>query len=138
LVAGFLLSDSPPADCGAKGERGLQGTWKIAKIEQDGAPQKPGKTARVLVTERTVVYHFDGGWILGTNASAKFTYNTDPAKRPKTIDLISKDDRGKETILPGIYEVHGRRLKVCLGKERPKGFTTRKGSKRVLVVLQRQ
>jgi uncharacterized protein (TIGR03067 family) len=138
LVAGSLLAAPPPGGCGAKGEKGLQGAWTIAKVEYDGAPQRPPKAALVLVRGAEVVYRFDGGWIFGEDASIKFTYKADPAKEPKAVDLISKDDKGKETILPGIYEVRGRRLKVCLGKDRPKEFTTRKGSERVLVVLRRR
>jgi uncharacterized protein (TIGR03067 family) len=127
---GALPPPTSPADGEAKEEKEVQGSWKIGKIEYDGKPEKPDRSALVLITEAKVIYRFDGGWIFGKN-SVEWTYTVDPAKDPKTFDLMSKDEKGKERMEPGIYERRGRQLKVCLGKKRPKDFTAGKGSGRL-------
>jgi uncharacterized protein (TIGR03067 family) len=138
LLAGLLAAGAAPGAPAPKAEASLQGTWNKVKAEYDGAAAAAGEAARVHVTAAKVTYTFDGGWIFGENASAEFTYKVNPTKAPKSIDLISKDGKGTETVLPGIYELRGGRLKVCLGKKRPTTFTAPKGSERVLIVFQRE
>lgn len=116
----------------------VQGKWKIVKTEYDGADSKPNDSGVLVVAESTITYRFDGGWIFGSNASVEYRYKIDTSKIPNTIDLISKGEDGKENVLRGIFEVHGREVKVCLGKERPRDYTTRKDSERVLLILRRR
>jgi uncharacterized protein (TIGR03067 family) len=106
----------------------LQGVWSVVSIEQGGkrAPLEKvvfmvdGKRACWQTSEREM----QGGLYL------------DPTSKPKTYDLAMST-----RTIEGIYSLEGDTLRLCHDfgdyAKRPAGFTTRKGSQQVLLVLKR-
>jgi uncharacterized protein (TIGR03067 family) len=63
-----------------------------------------------------------------------------PDEKPKAIDLV--DFEGKEGAARGIYELTDDTLKICSAnppknKDRPKEFSSKKGSNQVLMEFKR-
>jgi uncharacterized protein (TIGR03067 family) len=71
----------------------------------------------------------------------EFQLKLDPAKQPKEIDLKALGGMYQGKTVPGIYEVKGDTLKLCLPNKddilRPKEFNAPKDSRLVLLVLKR-
>ena len=75
----------------------------------------------------------------GVESSNSFSYNLDPTKTPKELDLIALDGPFKGKAFPCIYLLDGDTLKVCTsqpGKERPKKFESAKDSSQRFLTLQ--
>jgi len=69
------------------------------------------------------------------------TCKRDTAAKPKTIDITSTFGPNKGKTFLAIYEREGDTLRVCYdlsGKDRPKDFGTKKGTKLYLVTYQRE
>jgi len=67
-------------------------------------------------------------------------YKLDPAKKPKTIDVLPTDGLDKDKTIEGIYEIKGEELTVCVakpGSPRPTEFASKAGSGHVLFVLKK-
>jgi uncharacterized protein (TIGR03067 family) len=120
------IERDPPS---AKNEEGLlQGTWMGVEQEKKGDPvpeelfEAAPNVRLVLTGDRfTLVEGIDARPISGT-------FEIDPAMRPRQIDL--KADLGVHGIsYPGIYELEGDFLVLCLGNplpgERPTEFATK-------------
>ena len=139
LVAGLLLGAAPaPKDDDAKKEReALQGTWKVVSVEDSGQAEPPDGV--LLVFEKDTFAVKKGDHLL-----FKGTFRLDPSKRPKAIDMAVTQSEERETAgkeLHGIYELTKDGLKWCSsepgGKTRPEGFSTKEGSKSLLVTLKK-
>jgi uncharacterized protein (TIGR03067 family) len=120
FVIGLLLAaDAPKDEAIQKEVKKLQGTWKVVAFEVGGKVQ-PGPKQLVIKGE-----DFEG---LAPNVK----FRIDPSKKPKTLDLINKDDPKK--VFPLIYELNGDELKIVIplveagkGEEakRPDSFQTK-------------
>jgi uncharacterized protein (TIGR03067 family) len=132
--------DEPGTDDPAKGTptmkdelANLQGSWAIASLEMDGA-NMPGGGARIIVAGETFK-------TTGMGATYEGTLSLDPSKTPKTIDMkFAKGPEQGNTNL-AIYEIEGDTWKLCIdmtGKDRPKEFSTARGSGRALEILKRE
>jgi uncharacterized protein (TIGR03067 family) len=139
LVAGATLAlaaDEKKDD--AKDElKKFDGTWVLVSSERDGekAPEELIKKAmpKAVGKDGTVTFFSQG------KEEAQATFTVDPTKKPKTIDatMTSGPDKGKKSM--GIYEFEGDTLKICYNeKERPKEFSTKKGSGNTLEVYKRE
>jgi peroxiredoxin Q/BCP len=102
--------------------------WAVGALDADGKVSKIGQddprhfvvsfgadkpTAALLLRKRTI----------------NGTYQLDPSKNPKEIDIAWRDG-DKERTFKGIYAIEEDRLKICLaatGNERPRGFQSAKG-----------
>lgn len=62
--------------------------------------------------------------------------SVNPKTTPAELDLKGSED-GQEFASKGIYKLENGRLTICIGDERPKIFSGAKGSKTVLLVLER-
>ena len=112
------------------------GTWKLTSVEVEGtkAEDDAVKSARLVIKKDTFV--FKQG-----DMSFSGTYKVDVTKKTKTIDITFKDGPDKGKTLLGIYELDGDTMKLCFTppeQERPKDFTTKEGSKNVVMVFKRQ
>ena len=112
----------------------VTGTWKMVSIQVDGEspPPEAVKTMRLVLSGNQWTMNMDGKKV------ASGTLSIDPAKH--TIDRVDLDgeDKGKE--FHGIVEVNGDTMKACwspAGKDRPTDYSSEKGSKRELNVLER-
>ena len=120
-----------------KGElQKLQGTWQIELQEEDGM-----KLAEDELKGRTLSF---GKNLFLIRQNTKMVQigklKIDPSKSPKTINTVIEKGAHEGDILPGIYQLEGDTLKVCLstdGDQRPKEFKTEPKSGRMLLVCKR-
>lgn len=106
----------------------LQGIWQMVSQEALGVQQAP---LHILTIK--------GNDIFSVDAASKQTFKIDPAKNPKTIDLIHDLGTPNEVITPGIYKLQGDIFTYCrsTGKDRPTEFKTTAKGDGVLMVLKR-
>jgi uncharacterized protein (TIGR03067 family) len=139
-VLGIALADEdvkPTATELRRAHQVLAGEWTVVAATDDGTTigsdllrTKLVKDGRVVIRDRVITHvNPDTGETL-TNA-----FKINPASQPRSIDLISGDDR----LMPGIYKIEGDDLVVCFtdGQKavRPDDFESKAGSSRVLLRL---
>lgn len=116
----------------------LIGTWRIVALTDNGDPigpelirRKIARNATLEVSDRLVSHVNPEN---GEVKSSPFTVN--PTRFPRTIDLITPDDR----MLTGIYKFEGDDLVVCYntreGRPRPVDFVSPGGNFVTLMRLQ--
>jgi uncharacterized protein (TIGR03067 family) len=137
VAAGLLLgADKNKDDDSKKGQDALEGTWKVTSVETGG--QKGGGDENVVIEFKKDRYTVK----LDGNEIEQGTFKLDPTKKPKTIDFsITKgNDMGKKQ--PGIYDVDGDTLKICVTMpdkdDRPKEMASKADSQHTLFVLKRE
>jgi uncharacterized protein (TIGR03067 family) len=108
----------------------IGGTWRMVSGEKGGQPA-PERDARAM----TVVITADSLTFRRGDQRQELKLSIDPAASPKEITLTAPDG----TVRPGIYDVDGDRLKLCLSgtDQRPKDFTPTQGTRNALMVLER-
>src|SRR5271166_5064588 len=115
----------------------LAGVWQIVSVMDNGdsiGPElfrrKIAQNGKISIANR-VITHVNPE----TGESRTTGYIINPNKSPRTIDLITPEER----ILPGIYRFEGDDLVVCWstreGKDRPAEFESTTGSFRTLIRL---
>jgi uncharacterized protein (TIGR03067 family) len=138
-IAGVLLSVFASLaiadDAADKEAKRLEGTWKFVSLTSDGdeAKQEFIQKARWVIQGKTITFP-------GPN-EGKITFEVDPSRSPKTIDMTSVAGPGKTA--EGIYKIEGERLMICLpggkrespGRPRPVEFSGGEGMS--LLVLER-
>ncbi len=138
-AAGFLLSLVQAKDEDAvKAEvKKFQGVWKVTEAYDKG-DKVPAEDLRSL----EVI--FEGNKILvreGDKVHDRMTFQINPAKKPKTIDMTHAEGPNKGRTDPGIYLLEGNSLKICVnekkGGARPTEFASKRGSSVSLIVLKR-
>lgn len=133
VIAGLsLAADAPKPTDGEK----IQGVWKIIAAVENGTDTPPQRTAKVrlrFTADKVVITEGDD--------KRENTYKIDSARKPSTIELIPSDGPNKGKKAPGIYQLSGDSLTLCLtlqeGKEPPGDFTAKADSGRVLLTLER-
>jgi uncharacterized protein (TIGR03067 family) len=140
-AVGFAASggSSALADDKADVEKELkkfQGTWTVELVEAEGKV-----VAIDLFKGMTVTFEGDKYIVkMGDQVIQGATQKLDPSKSPKTLDGTVTEGPNKDTVILGIYEIDGDRLKVCFdpeGKKRPTEFKTVAGSQTTLAVYKR-
>jgi uncharacterized protein (TIGR03067 family) len=116
----------------------LQGTWEVSEMIVNG---------KLVPKERRegvkVVFSGDKMSLVPTKGEEKkeFTIKIDPAKTPKTIDTTALDGTYKGQTNPGIYQLDGDTLKLCLPnkttKDRPKEFASAEDSYLAVMTLKK-
>ena len=110
----------------------LEGTWQAVSIEA-GGNTVPAEVVAMLkyVFERDNVTLLEGGKKAGTG-----TFTLDPAKTPRTIEVVMTEGAGAGKQVHGFYELDGDTLTMCVGEERPTEFNGAGAA--ALVVLKRE
>jgi uncharacterized protein (TIGR03067 family) len=126
------------ADDASKEQEKLQGRWTATQFVANGreVPQDEGKA---------ITFAFDGEKIRmegpGGVGQREYTFKLDPAKKPKGIDMTIVDGPYKGDVVPGIYELDGDTLTLCLPNKpmtgRPAEFKSAQGSQLALFHLKR-
>lgn len=120
--------DKPPSD-----REKLVGTWKILEYHDDGAERMGRLIGRALTPKDgpekypKLVFTADECYVLRpgkeggvremtagiTNVNFK-SVKLDEAAKPKAIDITPHTKEGaKVVVMPGIYELDGKKLRVC-------------------------
>lgn len=116
----------------------FQGEWVVVSVEFAGGKDE-------LPLGRGAKLRIEGDKITFDTGRAKWTeqFRLDPAKTPKAIDLLSReqDKAALKSRRVGIYQIDGDTLKLCwyqTGNVRPTEFATKKGTDLQLIVFKRE
>jgi uncharacterized protein (TIGR03067 family) len=135
LALGLSVAAAPKNDAAKADRDKLQGTWTVVSLEVGGNEVGADETKNFKL-------EFKGDKVIFTDGKQTHegTFKLEPTAKPKAIDVIPLDGPDKGKTERGIYAFEGETLKICgadADKERPKGFTTKEGTGRTLVVLKR-
>jgi uncharacterized protein (TIGR03067 family) len=108
----------------ARGVQGLQGIWLAVSVEGGGV--SGSERLRVVITEKTLAMRVNNKVIV------EASYSLDPKRTPAAIDLKFQ---GQET--PGLYELDGDTLRLCLGSEKTRPAKIAGTESAMLLVLKR-
>jgi uncharacterized protein (TIGR03067 family) len=113
----------------------LQGAWSIDALEVDGATMQESSVRGSQIVVKGSAFD-----TISMGATYKGKLKIDPAKTPKTLDLIFEAGPEKGNRSLAIYELDGDTWRICLtvtAKTRPKAFATTPGSGLALETLKR-
>ncbi len=134
VVAGLLLAaDNPSKDDVKQEAKKLNGTWKVDSIVQDGQKMDAEEAHKWVVTMDGDKYVVKVDGQILEEGKIKI----DPSKSPKHIDISPTTGNDAGSTRKGIYEVKGDEQKICFAppdQERPKEFSSKEGSGRLLIV----
>jgi RNA polymerase sigma factor (sigma-70 family) len=116
----------------------LQGYWDAVSVTKDG--EELGAEEREAVHVR---FKGDEITFYPIRDKARVTFRLDPASSPKAITLTEQEGDDKGASVPGIYELNGDRLKLCIvmkksGAVRPTEFVSPRGEDLLLLDLKRE
>jgi uncharacterized protein (TIGR03067 family) len=114
----------------------MEGTWKIVSWEQDGKAVSGEYVKKVVVTVKG-----DRFTLMTPDATTEGRFKVDVTKKPKEIDATPAKGAFEGKTLRGVYELSGDTCKACFappGKDRPREFSSKKGSGHILFVGKRQ
>jgi uncharacterized protein (TIGR03067 family) len=112
VATGLLAAPVPKEKEKAKekDEDVILGKWKTETVARAG-----GRAPGAGVSDRTYTFAKDGKLTLDLGGQeAAVEYKLDPSASPKTIDLIMKADAQTTVTIPGLYELDGDTLTICL------------------------
>jgi uncharacterized protein (TIGR03067 family) len=136
LVALATYGRSDDAKAGKGDEKAILGTWLAESGELAGKPYPENilKSIRMVLTEGkykvTVGKNPDEG-----------TWKIDPAKKPRTLEIVGTKGPNKGKTIPAIYELTGDTLRVCYdlsGKASPEEFKTKPETMLYMVTYKRE
>ena len=123
LVVSLLVGANALTQDAPKNAEALQGTWKLSAGEADGKaiPEKEIKDGKLVIKGEHYTVTLPG------RGTVKGTQKLDPAKEPKTIDIMDASGPNKDKTCLGIYELKGDEFRVAFAppeKARPRKFAT--------------
>jgi uncharacterized protein (TIGR03067 family) len=136
-LAGVLLIGLTTEDLTKKEHARLAGVWSFAIVEVEGKkqPEVPFTTNKMILTK-------DGNYaVIQGPRVTRGTLKLDPTKDPKHYDPSIMTGRLKGLTVPGIYELDGDTLTICLplrSKERPAVLASKPGNGLMLQVFKRE
>src|SRR5262249_13976175 len=128
----IIAAPAPKEEDIKKEKEALKGLWRVTSLEINGkeVPDEKIKRFELVFANSSVT-------VKANTQERESTFDVDPSKKPKTIDLMHKD---KLTL--GIYQLEGDRMKMCLAlegsKKRPTDFVSKEGSDTQFFVMRRQ
>jgi uncharacterized protein (TIGR03067 family) len=137
MVTGLCAASDRVADAIKNDLKKHQGTWVATASIYDGqpAPEAMVRSIKRIVTDDHVVWERDGKRFAGTKMEL------DPAREPKSVDLIPDGGPNRGEHILAIYKFEGDSLTICTarpGQPRPKEFKADKGSGCTLQTFKRE
>ena len=119
----------------------LQGVWTGVAMEELGK-KLPEEDVREVVLSLTITGAKALMKMRKEDPGSAWTFDLDPTKTPKAIDIKLADDGDeKDRIALGIYELHGKALRLCYNqpstKKRPTEFVTKAEEFSTTIVFKR-
>jgi uncharacterized protein (TIGR03067 family) len=134
VVVGLCLAADSKPDSKKEDKDLIQGSWTLVSGEKDG--EQPPEEIKML----KITFKDDKITAATSKDTHEGKFKLDPTKKPRQLSL-SMSINGQDKEIPGIYELDGDNLKLCIpdgdGSDAPKEFTGKQGSKQVLLVLKR-
>ncbi len=112
------------------------GAWRFAELEIGGT-----KVPAASFAANRLVLQGDRFLSIDSRETVAGYYKVDPARVPKTIDVVFTTGSPKGTTVRGIYELTDDTYKTCISADdqpRPEKFESAPGSKYALEVLKRE
>jgi uncharacterized protein (TIGR03067 family) len=141
-AGGGPSAESGVKNAGAKDLAKLQGKWRVVAEDSDGTVTKIADGhGHVIGFDKEIMIGYDADGGVATKDSIKL----DPSKSPKAIDATCVFNvlypKNKGHTIHGIYQLQGDELKLAFPyapfRERPKEFTTKKGSHFIVATYKR-
>jgi uncharacterized protein (TIGR03067 family) len=143
LLAGLVvvLAFAPSGRCdnpkSSEDAKAIQGTWlpETAELAGKAFPEEVTKSIRLVLG--------DGGTYKVTVGDRvdEGTTKIDPAKKPKTLDIVGTKGPNMGKTFLAIYELKGDTLRVCYdlsGKAHPDDFKSKPNTQLFLVTYHRE
>src|SRR6516162_9782879 len=113
LMVGLLIGADDPETGAIKKEMSkFQGTWSFVSMEVEGMKYPDNHVSMYTLVLTGDQWTFSDG----KKSAAKLTFQLDPTKKPKTIDLVDMDV-DKKRYIRGIYSLEGDILTVCYNRD---------------------
>jgi uncharacterized protein (TIGR03067 family) len=134
-------AEQPGGTLPALSAKGLEGVYLLVGTEREGIVVAEPDLAKLPQSERMVRITADKIYMTAAKEEGA-SYKIDGLKNPPQIDMLTKNESGKEEKLYGIYRVDGDRLTICAIEsdrptDRPKEFKTAAGDKTMILVLKK-
>ncbi len=131
--AGPILDDKAKAIADEQAK--FKGSWKYVSMEIGGTalPKATFAESRLILEGNKFIAKSELGELPGT-------FEIDPTKKPKTIDISLPVGQGKVAKMLGIYELEGDIYKIASAPEaegRPTSFASKPGTRGGLQVMER-
>ena len=115
VFSGLLLGADKAKHDGMADHKKIQGTWALTTAKDSGKDQVKGiEHFKLIVTANHFRLEFQD------KVLQKFTYQLNPSKQPKWIDVTEIVDGKAQDPARGIYELKGDTLKICFPEFRRK------------------
>jgi uncharacterized protein (TIGR03067 family) len=139
LIGVLVLALPPgptPEDAVRNEQKKLEGNWSAVSIEVEGAKMPAQQVNGFSLT-------FKAGKFTSHNGGEKMTgtYTIDPAKKPKTMDIVHADGPEKGKTWSLIYTLEGNTLRLRGGeidKDRPGDFETKDQKGAILMIFRHE
>ena len=139
LLATGLVLGADDAGKDAKDQDRIQGSWKVVGLQLEGQEILGDTVKELRLAIKGEMIQPEGDFP-ENDRYGKFTFKLDPTTKPRIFDATIAAGNDKGTVLEGIYQLEGDKLKLCvrlIGKDRPSDFASKVGSGVVLVTLER-
>jgi uncharacterized protein (TIGR03067 family) len=136
LAASVLLAAAHGNENTIQQSKKLEGSWSVTSAVRNRNELPAERLANVQAIFRDGRFAFTQG----DKALTEGTFQIDPAKTPRTIDLTTIDANGNEKTTLAIYDLAEDMLRICgaqPGVERPSEFVANDGSGHTLTTFQR-
>jgi RNA polymerase sigma factor (sigma-70 family) len=122
----------------------LQGTWEFVAVAQGDKTIRKEDLGKNDGRWDTITFTGDEWRAVNLNSGGKAVefhgrFKLDPSRKPKAIDLTPADGEARGEIMPGLYEVDGDSLRLCLRDRpsRPAALDSREVAKTYLLTFKR-